>query len=191
MEFEELKKIWDSQYGKPLYALDEKALHNRIVSKRKSAYHITNKSELLSILVNLGAGSFVLAINLLDQSRNVFMYLMSGWMLCTGLYVWVSRLRRKKGDLQFDRSLQGDLHYAISMATYQVRFSQLMRWNFLPIGALIVLALWVGNKPIWIGVLMLIFLGLTYYASGWEHRIYTSRKQELELLKDKLETEEK
>ena len=191
MEFEDMKKIWDSQYSKPLYALDEKAMHNRIVSKRKSAHHITNKSELLSILVNLGSGSFVMAINLMDQSKNIFMYLMAGLMLCTGVYVWVSRLRRIKGELQFDRSMQGDLHHAISMATYQVRFSQLMRWNILTIGALIVLAFWVGSKPFWMVVVILVFFGLTYYASGWEHRIYTSRKRELELLKDKLESEEK
>ncbi len=191
MEFEDLQKIWDSQYNRPLYALDEKALHSRIVSKRKSAYNITNKSELLSILVNLVGGCFVLAINLFNQSGNVFMYLIAAWMLCTGVYVWVSRLRRIKGELQFDRTMQGDLHYAISMATYQVQFSKLMRWNILPMGVLVVLGLGVGSKPVWMVVVILIFFGLTYYASGWEHRIYVSRRRELELLKNKLENEEK
>lgn len=191
MEFEELQKIWDSQYNRPLYALDEKALHSRIVSKRKSAHHITSKSELLSLLVNLGAGCFVLAVNLLNQSGNVFMYLIAAWMLCTGVFVWVSRLRRIKGELQFDRSMQGDLHHAISMANYQVHFSKLMRWNILPMGALVVSGLWVGSKSVWMIVVIFIFFGLTYYASGWEHRLYVSRRRDLELLKNKLESEEK
>ena len=189
MEFEEVQKIWDSQYNRPLYALDEKALHNRIESKRKKAHHITNISELLSIVVNLVSGSFVLAINLFDQSRNIFMYLLAVWMLCTALYAIVSRLRRIKGDLQFDRSMYGDLHHAISIATYQVRLSQLMRWNILPIAALTLLAFWWGGKSIWIAALFFIFFGLTYYASGWEHNIYTSRKRELEQLKSKLGNE--
>lgn len=189
MEFEELQKIWDSQYNKPMYALDEKALHNRIMSKQKSTHHIMNTSELLTILVNLGAGSLVLAINLVDQNRNVFMYGMAVWMFCTGFYVWVSRLRRIKGDQQFDRSMRGDLRHAISMATYQVRFSQLMRWNILPIGAFILLALVFGGKPIWLAVVILVLFGLAYSASRWEHGIYVSRKRELELLKGKLEEE--
>lgn len=189
MEFEELQKIWDSQYSKPMYALDEKALHNRIMSKQKSTHHIMNTSELLTILVNLGAGSLVLAINLVDQNRNVFMYGMAAWMLCTGFYVWVSRLRRIKDAQQFDLSMRGDLRHAISMATYQVRFSQLMRWNILSIGAFILLALVFGGKPIWLAVVIFVLFGLAYYASRWEHGIYVSRRRELELLKGKLEEE--
>jgi len=66
-----------------------------------------------------------------------------------------------------------------------------MRWNILPMGAFVVLGLWVGSKPVWMVVMILIFFGLAYYTSGWEHRIYISRRRELELLKNKLESEEK
>src|SRR4051812_47574418 len=41
MEFDEMKKIWDSQNNEPLYAINEKALYNRILSKKKQAHHIT------------------------------------------------------------------------------------------------------------------------------------------------------
>ena len=60
MEFEEMKKIWDSQNNEPLYAINEKALHNHIMSKKKTGYHITNTSELLLIIVNACAGLFIL-----------------------------------------------------------------------------------------------------------------------------------
>ena len=188
MEFEELQQIWDSQNNKPLYAIDENALHNRILSKKRQAYHITNISELLTIIVNLGTGSFVLGINFFSRSPSVFMYVMAAWMMVTSLYILVSRIRRIKGDNHFSRSMRGDLDHAVAMATYQVRLSQLMRWNIVPIALLTLLGLWEGEKPAWIVVLILLFFALTYYASGWEHNIYKGKKQELEILKAKLET---
>lgn len=189
MEFEELQQIWDSQNNKPLYAIDEKALHNRILSKKNKARHITNISELLSIMVNIGAGCFILGVNFFKPGGNLFMYFLSAWMLSTALYLLVSRIRRIKGDHRFDRSMRGDLNHAISMATYQVRLSQLMRWNILPIGILILLGVWEGGKSLWIALGIVIFFVLTNYAAGWEHNIYKARKRELEILQNKLENE--
>ena len=37
MEFDELKQVWDSQNNELLYAINEQALHNRILSKKKQA----------------------------------------------------------------------------------------------------------------------------------------------------------
>jgi hypothetical protein len=154
------------------------------------ARHITNISELLLIIVNLGAGSFVLGINLSSRHGNIFMYLMAAWMFATSLYSLISRIRRVKGTHRFDRSMHGDLDHAISVATYQVRLSQIMRWNILPIAALVLLGLWEGRKPLWAIGLIVICFAFTYYASGWEHRIYKSRKRELEILQEKLETKD-
>ena len=71
MEFEELQKIWDSQNNRPVYAIDEKALHNRILSKKRQAYHITNTTELLLIIVNVAAGGLILGLNGLDRKSVV------------------------------------------------------------------------------------------------------------------------
>jgi hypothetical protein len=188
MEFEELQKIWDSQNNQPLYAINEKALHNRILSRKKQAHHITNVSEFVSIIANTGAGSFILGMNFFKQSANMFMYLLSAWMFSIALYLLVSRIRRIKGDHRFLRSMHGDLHHAISVATYQVRLSQLMRWNILPIGILILLGVWEGEKSLWVALGILVFFVLANYAAGWEHNIYKARKRELEILLNKLET---
>ena len=187
MEFEELQQIWDSQNKRPLYAIDEQALHNRILSKKRQASHITNTSELLLILMNLGAGSLVLGMNFFSPDRSVFMYLLSAWVYATALYLLVSRIRRINSDYRFNRSMRGDLLYAISVATYQVRLSQLTRWNTLPIGILTLLGTWEGGKPVWMAVAVLIFFALASYAGGWEHRNYEARKRELEILQNKLE----
>ena len=189
MEFEELRKIWDAQNNQPLYAINEKAMYNLILSKKKQAHHITNISELLLIFVNLGAGIMILALNLFRQSVNISLYVLSAWMLVTALYTLVRRIQRIKGDQQFDRSISGDLSHAISMASYQVHISQIMRWNIVPIAALTLLGLWEGGKPIWIVVIVLLFFALTFYAGGWEHNIYKRKKRELEILQKKLGNE--
>jgi hypothetical protein len=189
MEFEELKKIWDAQTDQPLYAINEKAMYNLILSKKRHAHHITNTSELLIVIVYIITGSVVLGMNLFDQSSNISMYILSVWMLGSALFMLVSRIRRIKGGNQFDRSMSGDLDHAISVATYQVRISQIMLWNILPIGTLTTLGLWEGGKPIWIAMVVLLFFALSYYAGRWEHNIYKRKKRELELLKNKLASE--
>ncbi|MEP7142679.1 MAG: hypothetical protein ABI707_07405 [Ferruginibacter sp.] len=189
MEFEEMKKIWDSQNNEPIYGINEKALHNRILSKKNQALHITNISELLGIVANMGGACLIFGINFFGQKGNVFMYLLSAWMFTTALYLLVSRIRRRKAFARFDRSMLGDLHHAISLATYQVRFSRLMRWNALPIAIFVFLGIWDKGKPVWVASGVLIFFVLVNYAAGWEHNIYERKKLELEILQKKLENE--
>ncbi len=189
MEFEELQKIWDSQNNKPLYAIDENALHNRILTKKRQTYHITNVSELLSIIVNLCTGSFVFVINYSGSHASIAMYIMAAWMLMVSLYALVSRVKRIRGEQQFHRTMKDDLNHAVAMATYQVRLSQLMRWNIIPIAALCLLGMLEAEKNGWVFLLTLGFFAITYYASGWEHNIYKGKKQELEILKARLEAQ--
>ncbi|GAB4035710.1 hypothetical protein [Spirosoma jeollabukense] len=189
MEFDELQKIWDSQTHESRWVINETALHKRILVKKEKVSHIANFSELLLVAVNMGAGSLVLGLNYFNPPTNLSLYLMSAWMLGTALYVLVSRIRRLKSGDTFDRSLLGELNHAISMATYQVRLSQLMRWNIVPIGLLSLLGFWESGKSVWLSLCLLIFFGITYFASGWEHRLYSVKKRELEALKVKLEQE--
>ncbi len=187
MEFEEMQKIWSAQNNQSLYAINEEALHRRIVSKKNQAQHITNVSEWLGIAANIGAGCLVLAMNLYSQSRNYFIYAMAAWMVCTGLYFLISRVRRIKETPLFDRSIAGDLDHAISVATYQVRISLLMRWNILPIALFVLLGFWNDGKSMWASIGLLLFFVIAYVAGGWEHRIYENRKRELEVLQKKLQ----
>lgn len=190
MEFDEMKKIWDSQNNESFYGINERALHNRILSKRNRGSRITNFSELLAISANLGAGCFIVVSNFLKQGENIFMYLLSAWMFITAVVALVSRVRRIRGSRRFDRSMLGDLEHAISMSVYQVRFSKLMRWNILPIGVFTILAVVESGKSLWTAAAILVFFFLVTYASGWEHRFYIGRKLELEKLQSKLVNEE-
>jgi hypothetical protein len=190
MEFDEMKRIWDSQNGETLYGINETALHKRILSKKNKARFINNVSELLWIIGNTIAGCVVLVVNAVGETRGIFMYLLSAWMIGSALYLLVNRIRRENGEQQFDRSMRGDLLHAIALATYQVNLSRLGRWNLVPIGLLITLGFWEGGKSIWWIVAMLAFMTVTHYAAGWEHNIYKNRKRELEILQGKLESDE-
>jgi hypothetical protein len=189
MEFEELQKIWDSQKNELLYAFDTNAMNKLVNSKKEKAHHITNVSELLLIIVNAAAGIFISGIAIFFQTKNMFLYVIALWMFTCALYLLINRIRRIKENKKFDRTVSGDLYHAVSLATYQVHLSQSMRWNILPVGMLSLLAMWESGKSIWIILIILIFFVLVFFIGGWEHNIYKSRKRELKILQEKLESE--
>ena len=45
MEFEEMKKIWDSQNNRPMYAIDENSLHNIVKRKINAASRKVNQTK--------------------------------------------------------------------------------------------------------------------------------------------------
>lgn len=186
MEFDDMKKIWDTQTNEPLYVLNEAALHNRIRAKKRKARSISNVSELMAIVVNTGAGVFLMIDNMYKTTPNLYLYLLAAWMLFTAAYCVILRARRMRSNLKFDRSVLGDLDVAIATAGYQVRLSDLLRWNIIPTAMLIILALWSADKSIGLIIAFVIFFAITWYASGWEHNYYKRRKGELEQLRSLL-----
>lgn len=182
MEFDQLQKIWDSQNKQPMYAINEAALHQRILAKKHQANKITHISEWMIIVAHSLTGLFTLWFN----QGNVFLYVLAAWMLISALYVVVNRIRRILATQRYDRSLLGDLQYALAVATYQVRLSGIMRWNIVPVTALIVLSFWHGEQSIWIIIAATLFFILVFFASKWEHNIYKTKKQDLEILLKKL-----
>jgi hypothetical protein len=71
---------------------------------------------------------------------------------------------------------------------HQVRLSQLMRWNMLPVGHLASLV--AGKEKIVLIVgLSGVSFALAYYAGSREHRIYKARKHALEILQKKVRNE--
>jgi len=186
-EFDELRKVWDTQNNQLVYALNEEALSKRITTKKNQTTGIVNVSEWPLIIVNMIAGGFILGSSFPNGNATTLMYVMAVWMLGVASFLIASRIRRLNEVKRFDRTMHGDLAHAISVATYQVRLSQLMRWNVVPIGVLTLLGIWAGDKSIWIGLVTAAFFALAFYFGRWEHGIYLRRKSELEALKRKLE----
>jgi hypothetical protein len=189
MEFEEIKQVWDSQDDRPVYLINEKTLHERILLKKKQANHLTQTTEFFLILVYLCSGSFILAINFYKPPHYLSLLLLGCWILLIAFFVLLSRVQRIRGNKRFDRSIQGDLDQAISIAGYQLRLSQFMRWNMVPVAILILLGFWEGGKTVWITGCFVVFFILAYFLGGLEHKIYKGRRDELRMLKKKLEND--
>lgn len=187
MEFDEIRKIWDAQNVKPLYVMNDMVLHKQVLDKKRRAKHIAQVSELLMIGTHLGSSVFILGVTL-KGSGSVSLIVLAIWLGISGVWVLYERLRRMRGDHNFDRSVQGELNYALSVAIYQVRLARLGRWNALPTGVLTLLGLWESHSAGWLSVAIIVVFVVSYVAAGWETSIYIKRKNELELLKTKFET---
>jgi hypothetical protein len=188
MEFNEIKNIWSVQDSESGFDINKSALYDRVLARKKQAYNITNVSELVFTVINLGSGFVMLGLNATKQ--NIFLYLLSSWMFITALTLGVGRIWRLKGSKRFNRSVAGDLSHAIAVAKYQVRLSQLMRWNLVPVAALLLLAVVDDGKPFWVVAIVLLIVVVGHLAGGWEHTIYKGRLEGLKILQKKLEREE-
>jgi len=187
MEFDEMKKIWDAQNNQPLYVIDEKAMHNRIQSKKNTVLHFTSMTEWGLIMINLCTAGLLVNFNPLKSGPDIFLTLEAAWMVGLVIYLAVSRIRRIKASLQFDRSIHGDLDHAISLAGYQMRICQIIRWNFLPMGAIMIFSGWEAGKLFKVGAVILISYTLAFYVASKGYRANKRRKHELQSLKEKLE----
>ncbi|MEJ1237122.1 hypothetical protein WBG78_03275 [Chryseolinea sp. T2] len=188
MKFEEIKTIWDTQNSKPMYTLNESLLYQQVIDRQRRVKHFARVSELLLILVNLGSAIFILGATL-GTSNNLSLLVLSAWLLISGAWILYQRYRRLKGDDNFDRSIQGEVTYALSIANYQVRLARLGRWNVVPMGVLTLLALWESGKSSWWLIAIILLFVLSYIAAGWENSIYIDRRDELESLKKKIDDE--
>lgn len=179
MEFEEMQKIWDTQ-NRPLYVIDEQALHRRILAKKRRAGRVASYSEVLLIGVNILVGIFALLAPYDELRERISFYSAGVFMLLTAAYVLILRIRRRRVEAGFDNSIRGDLDHALANATYQVRLSQAMRWYILPVALFSLIGIGVTK---WIAFLVLgaAFL-FAYLAGGLEIRHYIKKKRELEQL---------
>lgn len=192
MEFDEMKKIWDAQTNQPLYVIDEKALHNRIHSKMSVELRLASMREWSTILFYLGAVGLMLGVsrfNRLKPGANIFLYLMAAWMFGTVVYMVASRIRRIKASRRFDRSIRGDLDNAISLAGYQMRLGLVIAFNFLPLGAIMILFSWEVGRLFMVCVgVILVSAALTFIVERKGYRASKRRKHALQVLKEKLES---
>lgn len=190
MDFNEMKRIWDTQNNEHVYAINEEALHRRVKAKKSRAAHTANISEIILIVSNLVAGGMLVASKIIPQQANIFTYLLAAVMFIAAAYVIISRYRRHQWQNRFDLTMLGELEQAIANATYQVRLSQTMRWYILPVAALTLLAIWYNDISAWKWLLILAFFALGYFATGKEHNYYASNKRRLEQLREMLTKEQ-
>lgn len=189
MEFEDMKRIWDTQNNEPVYAINEETLRRRIAGKKKHTRRATSLTELIVIVANILAAGIIIISGIMEGEHSTFAYLAAAVMLLIAIFMTVSRIRRMKAQDRFESSILGDLDHAIANAQYQVWFSRTVRWGLFPIAAFTTLAVWDDGTAWWKLLLVLGFFVLTYFLSGKEYEWIVRKKNKLVALRDNLQRE--
>lgn len=188
MEFEEMKKIWDEQNQEPLYAINEAALYRSIQSKKKRASRLSSINDfgLMGIAV-ITAITYSL-ISIINETPSLYDYLIPIILVGIGIYVLASRIKRKKKELQFDRTMLGDLDHAIASVSYEAKRAKTFVWWFLmPLAILVFLNMSTAEVSFWKWLGIAAGFVLLFLLTRWEYnRCHSPKKQKLEALREKL-----
>lgn len=186
MEFDELKKIWDTQNNKPMYVINEEALHRRIRSKKHKASYASNITEWGLVLIAVVTSFYLFMKH--AGSGDFFAILPGVALLLTAVYVILSRFRRKQYERQFDQSMLGDLDHAISNVDFEVRRSKtFIWWYIIPIAIPVFLNMYLKEVSLWKWALIIGCFILSYVVVQFGlNRAQLPRKRSLQALRKKL-----
>lgn len=186
MEFEEMKKIWDSQNNKPMYAIDEKSLHNIVKRKIKGAARKVNTFEYGMMAITVFVTIFSIVNGIQSQSFNDFLTAFAAIGITT--YVIIHRRRRRKSENRFGQSLIDGLNNAISNIDYLIKQgTTFVWWYLLPFGIVTLVSMSSKPKPLWGWLLIAAGFVLAYFLASWEVRkMHLPKKKSLEALRKTL-----
>ncbi len=191
MEFEEMKKIWDTQQNEPLYAINETTLHKRVQQKSNSIKRMVNCFEwgIIGITTLVGVVSIIDAI---VDKESFFSYLAGGIPFLIAIYIYLGRKYRKTQEEKFAQSLLGDLGQAIANTEYHIaRLRNFIWWYFLPFTLIYAISVYdtFSGRPLWVWFLMPAAFVIAYFLFQRDIRKNVLKKRDLEALRDKLAEE--
>lgn len=187
MEFEEMKKIWDSQNNRPMYAIDNDALHQRIKAKKKGTKRVTSKIEWMLIGSNMFSGGLLLVTHSTKENSSLWALTLAVVMLVMAVAGFWARLERIKRDKQLDLSMLGDLDNALTNIKYRLRLSKLMLVYLVLIAGFVITGSILQEKPVWVTTGIIAFFIVGLWLSRWEYRSWhLPKRRELEAIKSKL-----
>ncbi|MAE83461.1 MAG: hypothetical protein CMB80_12035 [Flammeovirgaceae bacterium] len=192
MEFEDMQKIWNADSQQYAYAINEDAMKRKVMGKKIGASRKVNRMEILLMGVNLLVGSFILGKNMIMSLHNPYLYALTIIFYGSVIYMFTQRLKRLKGENDFDRTMLGDINHAISNATYQERLSIFAFFYGIPVFAIVWFSVYESDKSAGFLIGVTVFFILTLALSVVEHRmIHRRHKRRLIQLKQMLVNGEK
>lgn len=188
MEFNEMKKIWDTQSNQALYAIDEKALRNSVIKKRDKSARVANRSERILISALLFSGIVILGASLYKANYDIINLVFAGAMFSIAIFILLRRQKRLSVRQSFENSMLGDIDQAIHDADYQVRLSAFGKTFYILVGVLSVISIVDTWEEWYKGAFLLVFYVVGYFGARWEHKkLYVSQKENLLRMKTKLQ----
>jgi|GEM_PF-4666828 len=181
MNFDDLQVAWNTQNNRPVFAVDESALHQKVMSRRR---HSAKEMDI----VDAGWGLTLLFLAAVSVFEPVFeghdYHQIPGailYMVAAG-YLFVCVYQRRQDEMRWGTTLLEDLDLAIAQMDRQIRqFTLGVFWMIVPmaIGMGIGFAFTHDGKPAWIWPLCLLTLVAMWLSTNWplRKRLLPQRKE--------------
>ncbi len=189
MDFDDLQVIWDSQKEQPMYVIDQQAVMSMVKQRGVAVERLVNCFELCMMAIVLTVGLAVISEPLIFGD-DYHQLLTANLWFGVFVYLWLSRRKRRRAEVDFDRSVVGMIDKAIAQIDYKIRQLRTIGWWFI---APVMTGMSIGffflwdSKPVWVWPLTVGAFALTYWLMRreiWVHLI--PQRKELESLRDKL-----
>lgn len=128
MEFEEMKKVWDTQSNKNYYAIDEDVMHKRVMKKNFEIKRMSDVNEWALIVISLIVVGIMTYQGIVNGQS--FKFASSAIFLFVAGYLYWDRKKRIKNDGSTDNTVLGNLEQAIRTIDYYIRKQQNFIWWF-------------------------------------------------------------
>lgn len=188
MNIDEMKKVWDTQTQAPLYVINEEAMHTAIKKKLNKSIKLANIGEWMMIGSSLLAIIIVLTGAYIAENYGTFVTVSAGIFVLSLSYGVYHRFKRKRDVTGFERTMLGDLEYAIQTSSSLVKLSGMMLYLFVPLISCITIGTYFLDEDfsIWYLIGVAAFMGATAVGARWEYHCYVDRRDDLQKMKAKL-----
>ncbi|MBA4157919.1 MAG: hypothetical protein H0X65_10645 [Gemmatimonadetes bacterium] len=194
MDFEQMKVIWDTQDERPMYAVDERALHEAVRRRSRSFRGIITVSRLAVVLTSFVLGVLFL-VEPLATGASYHRLASGAILLLLGAAQGAALLRTRGGESRFPQSLLGDLDRAIWRVNEAIAWARaLRRWYIPPFIAAVTIdvAFRTSLQSVLLWLLVIAILALASRSVEWELRSWhLPLKRRLEALRQTFIEQEK
>ncbi len=193
MNFEQMKVIWDAQDQKPLYAVDQAALHASIRRGSRKFRNLIVFSRVSIVATWVALAALYLVAPLVD-GEHLHRFASAAILLALAAGQVVAIARGRQGEAEFDDSVRGDLDRAIWRIDHDIAWARSLRRGYVPLFLVAIsidlaFRLSPGIALIWAGTVALV-VGASW-ALDWEIRsVYLPRKRRYETIREKLVSSE-
>jgi len=191
MDINEMQNLWGNQRQRDSFEFDEKALISLIKRKSKAAEKGISRVEQWLMGINTIVATLVLIDYFKDGMNDPWDLFLSFGMYGTVLFLYVFKIKRKTKNEQFDRSMIGELDYAIANTDAILRVSRLMiTAYFLPVFLFVVAKMAYFSAPLSKWAVILGGFVLAYSIVIFERKkMHQPNRKRLEKLREQLTTD--
>jgi hypothetical protein len=189
MQFEEIKRVWESQNEAAVPELDVAAMEERVRASIEHEEHRATATELGLVAIT-GLSGLILAADAALDRGPLTSYATAVLMLGIAVYLYLGRRRRLRETQYFDDSLHGRLDRAIAnLDALVARDRRFFWWFILPsaIGTLLSMLGTFHGRPLWVWLLQPIAWLLAYGVVQWGlYAHILPKRRRLERLREEL-----